>query len=106
MRPASMASALSQPPSTDCSPKSPKLTVLPRVALPFSLPRWLFRNFTRLGMSGIVGLLVQVVAVIDPHLDSDIPLGRGGLGEAVFHSGSQRRQRNAAGHVALLPGHF
>jgi len=34
MRPASIDSALSQPPSVACRPNSPKVTVLPRVALP------------------------------------------------------------------------
>src|SRR6516162_7196112 len=84
IRPASMASALSQPPSTACKPKSPNVTVLPRLALPFILPRWLFRNFTRLGISGIGILLdVQVVAVIDPHLDANVPLGGLGLGKSI-----------------------
>src|SRR5947199_3951212 len=85
IRPDSMASALSQPPSSDCRPKSPKFTALPRVALPFTLPRWLFRNFTRLGMSGMVRLLgVQVVPVVDPHFNADVALGGVGLGEAVL----------------------
>src|SRR6202023_349634 len=107
IRPASIASALSHPPSTDCKPKSPKLTVLPRVALPFTLPRWLFRNFTRLGMSGIAVLLgVQVIPVIDPHLDADVPLGGLGLGKPILAARPQGRQRDAAGHVGLLPGHF
>src|SRR5262249_15901078 len=80
MAPASPASALSQPPSVACRPNSPNVTVLPRLALPFTLPRWLFRNFTRLGMSGIGRLLgVQVVPVVDPHLDADVPLGGLGL---------------------------
>src|SRR5437588_5724720 len=91
IRPASMASALSQPPSSDCKPNSPKVTVLPRLALPFTLPRWLFRNFTRLGMSGIACLLgVSVIPVIDPHLDADMALGRLGLGEAEIDFHPQR----------------
>src|ERR1700736_1227003 len=82
IRPASMASALSQPPSRACRPNSPNFTELPRWALPFTLPRWLFRNFTRLGMSGIDGLLGdQVVPVIDPHFHADVPLGGLGLGK-------------------------
>src|SRR6516165_3234234 len=106
MRPASMASALSQPPSTACRPKSPNVTVLPRWALPFTTPRWLFRNLTRLGMSGIGTLLRQVIAVVDPHLDADVALGGPGLGEAVLDFGPQGRQRDAAGHVALRPRHL
>src|SRR4029453_12042867 len=86
MRPASIASALSQPPSTACKPNSPYDTVLPRVALPFTLPGLLFRNFSRLGMSAIGGLLrTHIVAVIDPTLDADMPLGGLGLGKPVLH---------------------
>src|SRR5438105_6405508 len=107
MRPASMASALSQPPSRAWSPYSPNVTVLPRVALPFTLPRWLFRYFTRLGMSGIAVLLgVQVLPVVDPHLDADVALRGAGLGKPVLDARPQRRQRDAAGHARLLPGHF
>src|SRR5579875_331137 len=58
MRPASMASALSQPPSIACRPKSPWLTVLPRQALPRTRPRWVLRYFTRFGISGMFVLLV------------------------------------------------
>src|SRR5712691_9214905 len=85
IRPASIASALSQPPSTACKPNSPNVTVLPREALPFTLPRWLFLNFTRLGMRGI-GILLggQVVPVIDPYLDAGMPLGGLGLGKPVI----------------------
>src|SRR5437588_11318592 len=102
-RPASIAWALSQPPSTACRPKSPKTTVLPRLALPLSFPRWLFLNFTRLGISGIGILLgVEVVSVIDPDLDTDVALRRAGLGEAVLDLGPQRRKGDAAGHHALL----
>src|SRR5438132_7325570 len=91
MRPDSMASALSQPPSRDCRPKSPNVTELPRVALPFTLPRWLFRNFTRLGISGIAALLgVLIVSVINPDLDANIALGGVGLGEAEINLGPQR----------------
>src|SRR5437588_1322299 len=107
MRPASMAWALSQPPSSACKPKSPNVTVLPRVALPFTLPRWLFRNFTRLGISGIAALLgVLILSVINPDLDANIALGSVGLGEAEINLGPQGGQRNAAHHVRFLAGHF
>src|SRR5436190_1142976 len=52
-RPASIDSALSHPPSRDCKPNSPNATKLPRMALPFSLPRWFLRNFTLLGICGM-----------------------------------------------------
>src|SRR5207249_3668769 len=93
MRPASIASADSQPPARACRPYSPKVTVLPRLALPFTRPRWLFRNFTRLGMSGIAALLgAPVFAVVDPDLDADVALGRVGFGEAVVDAGPYGRQ--------------
>src|SRR5579871_4867139 len=104
-RPASIASALNQPPSSACSPNSPNATALPRVALPFTMPRWLFRNLTRFGIIPIAGLLGrQVIAVVDPNLDSDISLSRRRFGEAVFDFGPQRRKRDAAFHCLFAPG--
>src|ERR1700730_1654793 len=91
-RPASIDSALNQPPSSDCRPNSPKETVLPRVALPFTFPRWLFLNFTRLGINGIAVLLgVQIIPVVYPNLDADMALGCLGLGKPVFDLGAQSR---------------
>src|SRR5262245_48633903 len=106
MRPASIASALSQPPSRDCKPNSPKLTLLPRVALPLTTPRWLLRNFTRLGISGIAVLLVQIIAVVDPYLDADVALGGLGFGETVVDPRPQGRQRDGAVHTAFGAGHL
>src|SRR5262245_48083821 len=91
MRPASMASALSQPPSRDCRPNSPKVTVLPRVALPLTFPRWLFRNFTRLGINGIGVLLgVLIVPVIDPNFVAVVPLSSLGLGKSNIDFRTER----------------
>jgi hypothetical protein len=45
--------------------------VLPRVALPFILPRWLLRNFTRLGIIGINHLnscSIQLISCQLPEL--------------------------------------
>src|SRR5258707_15580420 len=106
MRPASIASALSQPPSRDWRPKSPKLTVLPRVALPLTVPRWLFRYLTRLGISGIGGLLGQIITVIDPNFDADMALCGPGLGKPEIDLGAQGRERNTAEHARFLPCHF
>src|SRR2546421_131061 len=52
-RPASICRAVTHAAVCDCKPYSPNATVLPRVALPFILPRWLLRYFTRLGIRGI-----------------------------------------------------
>src|SRR5438034_7908082 len=106
-RPASIASALSQPPSSDCRPNSPNATKLPRVALPLTFPRWFFRNFTLLGICGIaVPFVVQVVAVVDPHLDADMALRRLGLDEAVIDLGPQRRKRDTSFHGGFAERHF
>src|SRR5689334_14571514 len=49
-RPASICLAEIQDATSVCRPYSPNATVLPRVALPFILPRWLLRNLTRFGI--------------------------------------------------------
>src|SRR5262249_21097843 len=83
-RPASMHLALSQAGSKACSPNSPNSTVLPRVACPRILPRWFFRNLTRLGISAIARLLFgQVISLVDPHLDADVALCSFGFRKAV-----------------------
>jgi hypothetical protein len=50
---------LDPPPLEACSPKSPKTTLLPRVALPFIRPLWLFRCLTRFGISAIESRLLR-----------------------------------------------
>ena len=67
-----------QPPCVACKPKSPKTTRLPRVALPFIRPLWLFRCLTLLGISAI-GLVLVIHALVDPHLDTDVSLRRSWL---------------------------
>src|SRR3990170_8558166 len=74
-RPASIVAALTQPPCTACNPYSPKATRLPRVALPFIRPLWLFRCLTLLGINAI-GLVLVIHALVDPHLDTDVSLCR------------------------------
>src|SRR5216684_6099161 len=39
--------------SSVCNPNSPKSIVRLREAVPFRLPRWAFRYFTRFGINGI-----------------------------------------------------
>src|SRR5262245_5343274 len=91
-RPASIVWALTQPPSTACNPYSPKTTRCPRVALPFIRPLWLFRCFTRLGISAIG--LVLVHALVNPNLDANVALGRLGFHKAVINLCPQRAERN------------
>src|SRR5438477_3057031 len=52
-RPASIWRAVTQAGLSACRPYSPNATVLPRVAFPLIFPRWLLRNFTRLGIKGM-----------------------------------------------------
>src|SRR5262249_42410650 len=86
---------------------SPYDTVLPRAALPFTLPRWLFRYFTRLGIRGIAALLgASILPVIDPYFYANVTLGGLGFGESVVDPGSQGRKRDTAEHAVLLSSHF
>src|SRR5437773_12146178 len=43
--------------SSVCNPNSPKSILRLREAVPFRLPRWVFRYFTRFGIKGINFLL-------------------------------------------------
>src|SRR5436305_9575301 len=103
-RPASIVWALTQPPSTACNPNSPKTTRWPRVALPFIRPLWLFRCFTRLGISAIG--LVLVHALVNPPLDANIPLGSTGLHKSVIDFCSQCAERNRSHRLLFATGHF
>src|SRR6187401_714840 len=96
IRPDSMVVALIQPPCRACSPKSPKTTRLPRVALPFIRPLWLFRCLTLLGINAI-GLVLVIHALADPHLDTDVSLCRLCFCKPVVDLGPERRQRNGTG---------
>src|SRR5262245_45580406 len=104
IRPASIVWALTQPPSTACKPNSPKTTRLPRVALPFIRPLWLFRCLTLLGISAIG--LVLVHALVNPHLNANVALGRLGFHKAVIDLRPQSAERNRSGILFLAAGHF
>src|SRR3954468_8013608 len=107
MRPASIWRPEIQPLSRAWSPYSPKTTVLPRVALPFSLPLCSFRCLTRFGIRAMAGLLVfSLLAEIDPHLAADRPVHRHRGGEAVVDLRAERRQRDRSLHRRLAPRHF
>src|SRR6478752_1589226 len=104
IRPASIVWALTQPPSTACKPNSPKTTRWPRVALPFIRPLWLFRCFTRLGISAIV--LVLVHALVNPNLDANIDLGSTGFPKPVVDLRSQGAERDRTHCLLFAAGHF
>src|ERR1022692_1222356 len=77
------------------------------MALPRTFPRWFFRNFTLLGICGIVvPFVVQEIAVVDPNLDANMALGGDGLHEAVIDLGPQCRKRDAALHSRFAARHF
>src|SRR3979409_1838598 len=100
-----MVCALIQPPWVACSPKSPNTTRLPRVALPFIRPLWLFRCLTLLGISAI-GRFLVLHALIAPHLAPDVALRGLGFGKAVIDLGPQGRKRDRSGDRFLAPRHF
>src|SRR5580692_12373419 len=105
-RQASMVFAEMCPASSDCSPQSPKDTLLPRQALPFIRPLWLLRYLTRFGMSAIAGLLARIITQIDPHLDADRPHGGLRHGKAVVDVPLQGRKGDRSSTCFFLSGHF
>src|SRR3954467_11527456 len=105
IRPASILWALTQPPCTACNPNSPKTTRWPRWALPFIRPLWLFRCFTRLGISAI-GCISLVHSLAHPHLHAQVALGGPRFGKAIVDLGPQRAQRQRSGRGLLAPRHF
>src|SRR5712671_6372721 len=105
IRPASIVWALTQPPTIACKPNSPKTTRLPRVALPFIRPLWLFRCLTLLGISAI-GRFLVVHALVDPHLDTDVSLRGLCFGKAVIDFGPQGGKRDRPGDRFFAPRHF
>src|SRR6266480_1370142 len=72
-RAASICVFVIQARSSVCNPNSPKSIRKFREAVPFRLPRWDLRYFTRLGINGINSLL---------RLQSVAPPGGGGGGDA------------------------
>src|SRR5882724_10335344 len=104
MRPASIVAALSQPPSSDCKPYSPKTTRLPRVALPLIRPLWLFLCLTLLGISAIGFVLKH--ALVHPHLDADMTLRGHRFGKPVIDLRPQRAERNRPGNLLLAASHL
>src|SRR5688572_24921765 len=128
-RPASISRALSQPYSVAMSPKSPKLTLLPRVATPFMVPRCVLRNLTRFGInmesrllrSGLSGredrraragrgargrARVELLALVDPHLDADGSLRGDRGGDREVDHAAQGVQRDAAEVDVFAPRDF
>src|SRR4051812_36840201 len=51
-------------------------------------------------------LRLQIVALIDPHLDPDMALRRLGLGEAVIDLGPERAEGDGPQVAALGPRHL
>src|SRR5512142_628472 len=117
-RAASIWRAVRRPRPTALRPNSPKLTLLPRVATPVLRPFCSLRYFLlagcsmlssrlsyflfRLGNDGSSSfLLSSLVALVDPHLDTDDTVGGLGFGEAIVDVCTQRMQRHAAFAIPL-----
>src|ERR1700722_17532253 len=115
MRAASIWRDVRRPGSTDCMPKSPKLTSEPRCAVPRLWPFWTFRYLVRLGESiafsrafsqkrrGVIasggagddtaGAALQNLALEDPDLDADDSVLGLRLGKAELDVGAERVKR-------------
>src|SRR5262245_955293 len=95
MRPASICRPAIPPLSSDWRPNSPNWTVLPRDALPFSLPLCSFRCLTRFGIIAMAGLLFRsLLAEINPDLRADRPVDGHRRREPVVDARPQRRERD------------
>src|SRR5690606_33407769 len=98
--------------SRACRPYSPKCTVVPPLARPFSLPFCTLRCLTRLGINMSMApfpaglLLRENLAAVNPHLHADAAIGGVRFDEAVVDVGAQRMQRHRAFHVAFRAGDF
>src|SRR5258708_26699395 len=99
-RPASIVAALTQPPCIAWRPYSPKTTRLPRVALPFIRPLWLFRCLTLLGISAIGYVLIHTL--VNPHLNANITLRRRGFNKTIVDLCPQAAERHRAGNLFFL----
>src|SRR5690606_39225785 len=107
-RAASIWRAVRRPRSTAFRPNSPKLTLLPRSASPRFRPLCCFLNFVRFGCSirfyptipsflGKFGAFAaKNLALEDPNLDANDPVGGRRFGSAVIDIRAQRVQGNTA----------
>src|SRR5688572_27599533 len=105
IRAASIWRAVTQPASSACRPKSPKETFAPRVARPRRRPRCCFLNLTFFGINMMRCLLSEALlrfparlgfghlALEDPHLHADDPVGRAAEGQTVMDVGFQCVER-------------
>src|SRR5512134_115569 len=114
-RAASIWRAVSQPHSTACRPKSPKLRSVPPAAAPFMRPLNCFLCLTFFGINMthqlLLTILLQLVAIKnfaleDQNLDADDAVGRLGFGKAVVDIGTQGVQRHAAFAIPLAAAHL
>src|SRR5262249_36639094 len=107
-RAASIWRLVTHPGSSALRPYSPKARLAPRWALPRMRPRWALRYLTRLGISMgrsscLRGRLGDPLALEDPDLHADRPVGRvrGGLPEVDV--GAERVQRHSPIAIPLAP---
>src|SRR6185312_7147744 len=98
-RAASICRDVSRPRIVAFRPYSPKLTLLPTVATPWSRPRsprTLRRIRRRRRRRGGFRVVRHHLTLEDPHLDADDAIRRAGLREPVVDVGAQRVQRHAS----------
>src|SRR5688572_16922554 len=134
-RAASIWRSVIQHGSSAMRPKSPNATVCPRYALPRIRPRCCFLYLTFFGINMTMSpslfflspsgfplrprratrLTVlffaadarrQPLALVEPHLDANRPVGREGLREPIIHIRPQRLQRQLAVQIPFGPRDF
>src|SRR5687767_13450868 len=111
-RAASIWREVMKPQVSACRPKSPNSTRVAPLETPRIFPFWDFRNFTFFGASIAVSscqpgvALLEHLALEDPALHADGPVGRVGLGGAVFDVGPQGMQGHPALAVPLVASHL
>src|SRR5512134_1088949 len=114
-RAASIWRAVSQPHSTACRPKSPKLRSVPPAAGPFMRPLNCFLCLTLFGINMthqlLLTILLQLVtvknfALEDQDFDTNDAVSRLRFGKAVVDVGAQGVQRHAAFAIPLAAAHL
>src|SRR5690606_18407489 len=110
IRPDSICRAVIHAGSRACRAKSPKAIVSPPLLMPARRPRCCFLNLTFFGINMMhiprsgrrpTRLLLEEIALVDPHLDADDAVGRPRFGETELDVRLQGVQRQPTFLVPL-----
>src|SRR4030066_2452438 len=120
-RAASIWRAVKRPRPTAFRPKSPKLTLAPRVARPVLRPFCSLRNFLLAGCSMFHSWFLAAlflfghrrrlataerIALVNPYLDTDDAVGGLRFGKAIINDGAQGVLRHTAFAIPFGSGDF